>query len=83
MKALSQNQWLTLVVAICLGLMVFFNLATRPNVAAQEADETIEAPRLDPETAARQAHMAQKEADMQASYRDPPGSEYPLYLPVI
>ena len=72
MKALSKNQWLTLVVAICLGLMVFFNLATRPNVAAQEADETVEAPRVDPETAARQAYMAQKEADMQASYRDLP-----------
>lgn len=72
MKALSKNQWLGLFVAICLGLMVLLNLTIDPGVAAQEADETIEAPRVDPETAARQAHMAQKEAAMQASYRDLP-----------
>ncbi len=72
MKSFSKNQWLGLFIAFCLSLMVLLNAVYRENVAAQVPDGTTEPARVDEETAARQAYMALKEAEMQNSQRDLP-----------
>ncbi|GAB4582003.1 MAG: hypothetical protein Fur0022_47550 [Anaerolineales bacterium] len=69
MKTLSRNQWLGFFILSCLILMAALNLVVRQPAQAQIPDETSHPSRIDEEADRRQAIMAEKAAQMQASYR--------------